>query len=347
MKALILAGGKGTRLRPLTVYTPKPIVPVVNRPFLLYQIEILRRAGIEDITLSLNYQPDKIRHLLGDGGEFGVNIDYVTEPQPMGTAGAYKYAVAPEDGPTIVLNGDILTDMVVKRVIDAHKDSGAAATICLAEVEDASSYGLVRTDTALNVTSFVEKPDADQLATESVNHINAGVYILEPSVLDLIQADANCSFEYEVFPKLLENESAFKAHVLEDEYWCDIGTPEKYLQAHMDFLGGRIRRFDIERETEDGEIATAASVDGKSVIADNCIIKPNAVIRNSVIGEGVQIEERAVIENSVIWPHTHISNNALVSGAVIAKSCYIGKNARVTAGSVLGDKSSLTDYTSV
>ncbi|MDH3492506.1 MAG: NDP-sugar synthase [Acidobacteriota bacterium] len=347
MKALILAGGKGTRLRPLTVYTPKPIVPVVNRPFLLYQVEILRRAGVKDIVLSLNYQPNKIQHELGDGSEYGVKLQYVTEPQPMGTAGAYRYASDDSDEATIVLNGDILTDLVVKTLIDDHMNSKADATICLKAVEDPAAFGSVDTDKDRRVTGFREKPKPEEISRDAENLINAGIYILDPKILDLIPKDTNCSFEYDVFPRILEKQYRFRGFDLKDSYWCDIGTPEKYLQAHGDFLAGRVRRFHIEQKSESADIATSAIVDSASVIGKDSIIKPSASVINSVIGKGVHVEERAVVKDSVIWAHSRISHSAEITGAVIAKGCYVGKNAIMSKGTVLGDKSSLTDYTKV
>jgi mannose-1-phosphate guanylyltransferase len=344
MQALILAGGKGTRLRPLTVYTPKPIVPFLNRPFLLYQIEILRRAGIENITLSLSYQPDKIEQILGDGSDYGVNLRFITEPSPMGTGGAYKFAAKDIRETTVVFNGDILTDLDVAGVIEYHKAQKAAATIVLAPVENPSAYGLVETDADGRVLRFREKPKPEELADLTTNTINAGVYILEPEVLDLIPAGENHSFEYNVFPDLLKNQKAFYAYTLKENYWRDIGNPESYLQGHMDFLSGRIKNFKLE-ESVRGEISHTALVDKTSIIAEDCIVKPNARIINSVIGRGVLIEEKAFIENSVVWSHTRISSNAEIHGAVIGRSCYIGKNTVVSAGAVLGDKTSLTDYT--
>jgi mannose-1-phosphate guanylyltransferase len=163
MQALILAGGKGTRLRPLTVYTPKPIVPVLNKPFLLYQIEILRRAGIKDITLSLSYQPDKIERLLGNGSEYGVNLRFITEPSPMGTGGAYKFAAEAIRETTVVFNGDILTDLDISKVVKFHTEKKAEATIVLTPVEDPSAYGLVETDNDLKVLRFREKPKPEEL----------------------------------------------------------------------------------------------------------------------------------------------------------------------------------------
>src|ERR1043165_2450068 len=194
MQALILAGGKGTRLRPLTVYTPKPIVPLVNRPFLLYQIDVLRKAGITDITLSLSYQPDKIEHLLGSGTDLGVNLRYVTEPSPMGTGGAYKFASSAIRETTVVFNGDILTDLDVGALIEFHHSKSAAATIALVPVEDPRRYGVIKTDEENKVLRFVEKPKTEELADLQTKTINAGIYVLEPEILDSIAEETNRSF---------------------------------------------------------------------------------------------------------------------------------------------------------
>ena len=346
MQALILAGGKGTRLRPLTVYTPKPIVPMVNRAFLLYQLEILARAGITDIVLSLSYQPDKIEDLLGDGSEFGVKLRFVTEPSPMGTGGAYKFAAKEIRETTVVLNGDILTDVDISSIVDFHREKKSEATIALVPVEDPSAYGLVETTDDGSVVRFLEKPKPEDLAGLNVNTINAGIYILEPSILDLIPKDENCSFEYNVFPSILEKKKKFHAYVLKDYYWRDIGNPASYLDAHHDFLSGKIKGFELQRKS-DSDVATAAVVDKFSVIGEGCVIKPQARILNSVLGPGVHVEEKAVIENSVIWSHTRISGFAEIRDAVVGRSCHIGKYVTVGKGSVLGDKTSLSDYTRV
>jgi len=346
MQALILAGGKGTRLRPLTVYTPKPIVPVLNRPFLLYQIEILRRAGIKDITLSLNYQPDKIEQQLGDGASCGVNLRYVTEPSPMGTGGAYKYAAERIRETTVVFNGDVLTDLDVFKVIGFHQQKKADATIVLTPVENPSAFGLVEIEADGRVSRFLEKPKPEEIANLTTNNINAGIYILEPGVLDLIPEGENTSFEYNVFPELLKREKEFFAFVMDVNYWRDIGTPASYLQAHHDFLSGQIKNFEIEKSAE-ADVATAAIIDKTSILGAGCIVKPNAKIINSVIGAGVHVEEKAVIENSVVWAHTRVSTQAQIRSAIVGRSCHIGRNASVTSGAVLGDKTSLTDYTRV
>jgi mannose-1-phosphate guanylyltransferase len=342
MQALILAGGKGTRLRPLTVYTPKPVVPICNRAFLLYQIETLRGAGITDITLSLSYQPSKIEQLLGDGGDFGVRLKYTTEPQPMGTAGAYKFAAEFINEPTVVFNGDVLTDLDLKKVIAEHKRRDATATIVLTPVDDPSSFGVVETDTEGRVLRFIEKPAPGEAPS---NNINAGTYVLEPHVLDLVPEGENYSFEYQLFPDLLKRGEKFYAHVPEKTYWLDIGTPARYLQAHHDLLAGLVGGIELKRRGGDFDAATAAEIDDRSLIADGCTIKPGAQVINSVLGEGVFIEEKARVENSVVWAHTRINAGAQVSGAIIGRSCYVGRSSLVGAGAVLGDKTSLTDYT--
>ena len=346
MQALILAGGKGTRLRPLTVYTPKPVVPVINRPFLLYQIEILQRSGITDITLSLSYQPDKIQQILGNGTDFGVNLRYITEPNPMGTGGAYKFAADALRETTIVFNGDILTNLDIGKVIEFHRSKNAAVTIALVPVDDPSRYGVVQTDGAGKVQRFIEKPQPTEFAELKINTINAGVYVIEPSILDIIAKGVNRSFEYDVFPDILKRELPFFGYVMKDEYWLDIGTPVSYLSAHHDFLSGRITGFEIEKNAA-SDVATKAEIDKMSVIGENCVVKPGARIINSVIGAGVHIEEKALIENSVIWSHTRISGAAEIRNAIIGRSCHIGRNAIVSEGAVLGDKTTLTDYTKV
>jgi NDP-sugar pyrophosphorylase family protein len=342
MQALILAGGKGTRLRPLTVYTPKPIVPICNRPFLLYQIDTLRAAGITDITLSLSYQPHKIEQQLGDGSDYGVKIKYTVEPQPMGTAGAYKFAEDLIREQTVVFNGDILTDLDLEAVIREHNERDAAATIVLAPVDNPSSYGLVETESDGRVRRFLEKPNADEI---SVNTINAGTYVLEPRILDYIPAGESYSFEYNLFPDLLARGERFFAHIPGNTYWLDIGTPARYLQAHHDLLAGRVGRIKIAERRGKFDSATVAEIDDVSIIADDCVIKPGAQIINSVLGQGCYIEEKARIEHSVIWPHTRVGAGAQVAHAVVGRGCHIGRSAQIGAGTVLGDKSSLTDYT--
>ncbi len=241
MQALILAGGKGTRLRPLTVYTPKPIVPVLNRPFLLYQIDILAKAGITEIVLSLSYQPDKIEDLLGDGSDYGVKLSYVTEPSPMGTGGAYKFAAEAIRETTVVFNGDILTDVDISSVIAFHREKNSEATLALVPVEDPSAYGLVETDAEQRIIRFLEKPKPEDIAKINVNTINAGIYVLEPSILDLIPKNENCSFEYNVFPSILEKQKQFYAYIIKEITGGILAIQRAILRPITIFFAGRSR----------------------------------------------------------------------------------------------------------
>jgi NDP-sugar pyrophosphorylase family protein len=345
MQALILAGGKGTRLRPLTLYTPKPIVPIGNRPFLLFQIEMLRRTGITDITLSLNYQPDKIEHILDDGSQFGVKIRYLTEPSPMGTAGGFRFAADYIKETAVVLNGDVLTDLDLGAVLREHKERNATASIYLTPVSNPSAYGLVETDFDGRIKRFLEKPKPEEINELGINTINAGVYVLEPKVLDYIPKGESYSFEYGLFPDLLRRGEPFFAHIPKDTYWLDIGTPSRYLQAHQDLLANKIKHFAPESRRGKYDAANDVQIDNKSLIADDCVFKPGVKIINSVLGQGVFVEEKAVIENSVIWSHARVNASATVSNAILGRGCHVGNHCIVGPGSVLGDKTALSDYT--
>jgi NDP-sugar pyrophosphorylase family protein len=212
----------------------------------------------------------------------------------------------------------------------------------LKPVDDPSKFGLVETDKRGEAKRFLEKPSPELLATLKTNTINAGVYVLEPSVLDSIPAGENRSFEYDVFPSLIDGGRPFFSHILNEEYWCDIGTPASYLQAHHDFLAGRVK-LSVEPQAA-SDVATKADIDGSSVLGEGCVIKPHAKIVNSVLGPGVHVDEKAQIANSVIWAHTRVSAAADIDGAVIGRSCYLGRNTTVRPGAVLGDKTSLPDY---
>lgn len=344
MHALILAGGRGTRLRPLTVYTPKPVVPVMNRPFLLYQIEILAKAGIRDITLSLSYQPDKIEDVLEDGSEYGVNLRFITEPAPLGTAGAYRFAADGIEETALVLNGDVLTDIDIAALLAFHREKSAEATIVLTPVADPSAYGLVETSVDGHVGRFLEKPRPEQLKDIKVNTINAGVYVLEPSILKMVPMGENSSFEYNVFPSILEKKKPFFAYVMDGKYWRDIGTPQSYLAAHHDFLDNKIAMLSANEQGDECEVATTAFVDKVSITGAGCVVKPGAKVVRSVVGPGVHVDEKAVIENSVIWSHTRVSGAAEIRDAIIGRGCHIGRNTVVGPGAVFGDKTTLPDY---
>jgi NDP-sugar pyrophosphorylase family protein len=341
MKGLILAGGKGTRLRPLTLNTPKPIVPVANAPFLLYQIDLMRGAGIDEVILSLSYQPRKIEDLLKDGADYGIGIRYAVEGTPLGTGGAFKNAEQHIDSTTVVFNGDVLTDLDLSAVIARHRKTGSVATIVLTPVENPSAYGLVETEADGTVRRFIEKPGPDEI---TCNTINAGVYILEPSVLSYMPKDEPYSFERGLFPTLLEKKEKVSAFVLEG-YWIDIGTPRKYLEVHHDILAGkfsskRVPVSQLDRST----LAAGTTVDTQSIIDVDVTIRSGVRIENSVIGHNCKIEEGAHIIDSVIWPGTTLDSASRIEGAIVGKGCYVGRSVTLRPGVVLGDKTVATDF---
>jgi NDP-sugar pyrophosphorylase family protein len=341
MKGLILAGGKGTRLRPLTLNTPKPIVPVANQPFLLYQIDLLRSGAIDDVILSLSYQPRKIEDLLKDGSDYGVTIHYAVEGSPLGTGGAFKNAERWIDSSTVVFNGDVLTALDLPAVIARHKQTGAAATLVLTPVENPSVYGLVETEADGRVRRFIEKPSASEI---TCNTINAGVYVLEPSVLRYMPQGEPYSFERGLFPTLLENRELVMSYVLEN-YWIDIGSPTKYLEVHHDILSGRFASPRVPRSSLDRALLPpGAIVDNKSIVDSDVTIRPGVRIENSVIGKNCKVEEGVHIVDSVIWPGSTLDAESRVSGAIVGKGCYVGRSAEVRNGAVLGDKTVATDF---
>jgi mannose-1-phosphate guanylyltransferase len=340
MQALILAGGKGTRLRPLTMHTPKPIVPIANRPLLLYQLELLKRAGIRDVILSLSYQPHKIEDKLGDGGDYRVRINYTVEAAPLGTAGAFRNAAGLIRETTVVLNGDVLTDIDLGEVLRLHHERQAAATIVLAPVPNPTDYGFVETDGENRVKRFVEKPEPEEVTADT---INAGIYVLEPRVLDYIPEGEPFMFEYGVFPKLLEADEAFYGYTW-DGYWRDVGSAPNYWQANMDVLAGRLRLLDREPAERGEKFDPSVEIDEQSVVDPSSTLKAGVQIINSVISRNCYIEERARIENSVVRGGTRIGPQAVLDGAVVGKSCHIGRAVMVTGSAVFGDKSVITDY---
>src|ERR671925_825160 len=241
MQALILAGGEGTRLRPLTSTVPKPVVPLVDRPFIRFMLDWLRSHGVDDVVMSCGHLASGVRNVLGDGSAFGIRLRYVEEPQPLGTGGALKYAEPLLGDRFLMLNGDVLTDIDLTAQLEQHERTGAIATLALTPVEDPSNYGLVRTADGGAVTEFVEKPSPDQIDT---NNISAGAYVLERSVLDLLEEDHPASIERDAFPRLVGQ--GLYGYV-SDGYWLDIGTPERYLEGTFDILEGTVATAVAER----------------------------------------------------------------------------------------------------
>ena len=350
MKAILLAGGKGTRLRPLTIHTPKPIVPIFSRPFLHYQIDLLKQVPeIDEVILSLNYQPRRIEEMFGDGADLGIKIRYVVEPVPLGTAGAIKYAGDKLTESVVVFNGDVMTQLDLAAVIRMHRERQARATIVLTPVDNPSAYGLVETDDQNNIRRFIEKPKPEEITT---NHINAGIYILEPDTFDRIPSEVPWSIERSYFPSLIERSETFVAYVY-NGYWIDIGTPEKYVQVHHDIMDGRFVAPPFAGLTSPGRfIAPDARIEDGATIEDPVFIDEGVLVKAgarigpyAVLGRQTQVEEEAVIEHAIVWPNCRVGSQASITDAVLGRQCHIGRNVSLNSGAVLGDKTTLTDFT--
>jgi len=325
------------------MHTPKPIVPIANRPFLLYQLELLKRADVRDVILSLSYQPQKIEDKLGDGTDYDVKISYTVEASPLGTAGAYRNAAGLIRETTVVFNGDVLTDIDINEVIRLHRERNAAATIVLTPVGNPTAYGLVETDGEDHVRRFLEKPKPEEVTCDT---INAGIYILEPRVLDYIPEGEPFMFEYGVFPQLLERREPFYAYTWRG-YWRDIGTASSYLQANMDVLAGKVDLLDRLPAERGEKFDETAEIDQTSIVDPSCTVKAGAQIINSVVGRNSYIEERARIENCVVRGGSRIGSGATLQGMVAGRSCHIGRSVTIAGGAVLGDKSVITDYSQI
>jgi mannose-1-phosphate guanylyltransferase len=323
MRAVVLVGGFGTRLRPLTLSTPKQMLPIVNRPMIERVLEQLSRHGIDDAVLSLGYRPDAFSDAYPDGICAGVRLHYAVEPEPLDTAGAIRFAAldAGIDERFVVVNGDVLTDLDVAALIDLHDARGAEGTIALHPVEDPSRYGVVPTTDDGHVVAFVEKPPRDEAPT---NLINAGTYVFEASVLDRIAGGRKVSVEREIFPAMVADRSlyAFDGQT----YWIDTGTPSEYLQAQLDLLEG------LRGPAEPGVDPTAV-IDG--VVTDSAIgprarVLPGATVERSVVMAGATICDRATVRDSVVGPDATVGE-----GATLERATVIGDGVTVDAGTTL------------
>jgi mannose-1-phosphate guanylyltransferase len=321
VQALVLVGGEGTRLRPLTSDVPKPAVTLVDRPFLAYAIEWLAAHGVDEVVLACGFLPQVLREALsGEEERTGVRITYVAEPQPLGTAGAIRFA-AEALGDRLgerffALNGDVLADLDLSALARAHAERGARATIGLYPVEDSSAYGLVRCDEEGRVLEFREKTG------EAVpGQINAGAYVLERSVLDPIPAGRAVSIEREVFPQLVGD--GLQALPL-DGYWMDIGTPERYLQASWDILEGRVETAVVATGpgslvAADAEVDAGARLGARAVVAPGCRIEAAAEVEESVLLDGCTVGEGARVERSILAPGASVAPGARLLGTVVGR----------------------------
>jgi len=321
MQAIVLVGGEGTRLRPLTANVPKPALTLVDRPFLAYMIEWLAGHGVTEVVLACGFLPDVLEAALsGEEERAGVRIRYVAEPEPLGTAGAIRFAADAlgeelEDR-FLALNGDVLTDLDLSALLRAHEGWNAAATIGLHAVEDSSAFGLVHSDAGGAVLEFLEKT-----GERKPGEVNAGMYVLQRSVLDLIAPGENVSIERDVFPRLVGE----GLHgLLLDGYWVDIGTPERYRQASWDILEGRVETR-VEPTAESvlvdpgAQVDSAAKIGPRAVVGPGCRVGAGAQILDSVVLDGCTVGENARVVDSILLPRAEVPSGALVEGAVAAE----------------------------
>jgi NDP-sugar pyrophosphorylase family protein len=346
MKAVILAGGEGTRLRPLTLSTPKPVVPVVDRPFLRHQLELLARAGVREVVFSVAYRPERVEAAFGDGRGLGVTIRYRVEESPLGTGGAVRHALDLLDERTVVLNGDVLTDVDLGALVARHEAEQASASILLTPVANPSAYGLVETDAAGRVLRFREKPKPDEITTDT---INAGIYVLETRVLDLIPQGVSHSIERGFFPALLARGDLVLGPVHRG-YWIDIGTPEKYLQVHRDVLHGR---FPVPLEAErvgggfvasSARIAPGAELEPPFFVGPGCDVAAGARVGpDAVLVADVRVGASAQVRDSVVWAGAELGAGCSVLSSLLGLGVSVGSHARLR-GVLLGEGSVVSDH---
>ena len=321
MKAVVLVGGFGTRLRPLTLTTPKQMLPIVDRPMIEHVISWLAEHGVDTAVLSLGYRPDAFLDAYPDGTCAGVELVYAVEPEPLDTAGAVRFAAeqAGIDDTFVVVNGDVLTDLDLARLWSFHRESGAEGTIALTPVDDPSRYGVVPIDDAGRVLEFVEKPPP---GTAPTNWINAGTYVLEPSVLSRIAADRRVSIERETFPAIVASQGLYAMQ--SDAYWIDAGVGPTYVQAQLDLVEGRRR-------------ATARA------IADDAALAAGAVVERSIAMHGAVVEHEAIVRESVLLPGSVIRSGAVIEASIIGPRAVIGAGAHVSDGTIVGDDAVVPD----
>lgn len=332
MKSIILVGGEGTRLRPLTYETPKQMLPLVGVPMIECVFTTLAEHGITDAVLSLGYLPDRFIEAYPGGVVAGVNVSYAVEPEPLDTAGAIRFAAnfADIDDTFLVVNGDVLTDLDITELIAFHRRNDAQATIALHEVEDPSRFGVVPTTPEGRVIAFVEKPPRDQAPT---NLINAGTYVFEPSVLKRIASTGRVSVERHTFPMLAAEGTLFAMH--DHAYWLDTGTPEAFLQANVDLMVGRVGGHGAKGVVDGSWREPSASVDASArvvnaVIDRQCVVGADVVLERSVLLPGAIIEQGAIVRSSIIGPGAAIGRYSTLDA-----TCVVGANVRVAPRSLL------------
>ena len=342
MKAVILAGGEGTRLRPLTSNQPKPMMPIANVPMMEHIVRLLAKHGFDDIVVTVAFLANHIRNYFGDGSDFDVQMRYATEESPLGTAGSVRNAMDELDETFLVISGDVLTDVDLSAFVEAHRKQQAFASIALKRVENPVEFGIVITREDGSIERFLEKPTWGEVFSDT---INTGIYVLEPGVFDHIPPDEVVDFSGDVFPSVLESGGKLYGHVL-DGYWEDVGTLEAYRTAHEDILDGRVEIDVPGFLVRDGvwlgenvDVSPDVVVEGPVLIGDNCRIETGAVLRPyTVLGDDVVVKAEAHIERTVVHDHVYLGPGTRVRGAVLGRSCDIRDSVRIEEGVVVGDE---------
>ena len=348
MKAVIMAGGEGTRLRPLTSNQPKPMLPLVNQPMMEHIVRLLKEHGFEEIVVTVAFMANAIRTYFGDGSEFGVRMVYATEETPLGTAGSVRNAMDELDERFLVISGDVLTDLDLSAVCQFHADRGALATIALKSMENPLEFGIVITREDGSIDRFLEKPTWGQVFSDT---INTGVYVLEPSIFDHIPAGESVDFSSDVFPKLLAEGHPLFGYVAEG-YWEDVGTLEAYVKAHMDVLNGKVevdipgfRLGDGIWLGEGTEVDPAAKIEGPCVIGDYTRVEAGAKLSEyTVLGDNVRVRSDAFVQRTIVHDNAYIGPSVRARGAVIGRSTELRQGARCEEGVVLGDECMIGEH---
>lgn len=348
MKAVILAGGEGTRLRPLTSNQPKPMMPLVNRPMMEHIVRLLAEHGFDDIVVTVAFLANQIRNYFGDGSEFDVRMRYATEDSPLGTAGSVRNAADELDDTFLVISGDVLTDIDLSAFVKRHRETGAFASIALERVQNPLEFGIVITKPDGSIERFLEKPTWGQVFSDT---INTGIYVLEPGVFDFIPEDEVVDFSSDVFPAVLDKGLRLQGEVV-DGYWEDVGTLESYIRAHADVLDGNVRVDIPGFELGDGvwlgegvDLDPEARVEGPVVIGDNCRIEAGVHLREyTVLGSDVVVKANAFLERAVCHDHVYVGPDTRLRGCVLGRSTDVRSRARVEEGVVIGDECFVGDH---
>jgi mannose-1-phosphate guanylyltransferase / phosphomannomutase len=341
MKAVVMAGGEGSRLRPLTLGRPKPMIPLVNKPVLSHILDLLKRHGITDVVITLQYLADRIKEYYGDGSALGLNITYSVEEVPLGTAGSVKQAAELLDDTFLVISGDAVTDYDLRSIINFHLEKRALATLTLARVPNPSDYGVVHTDQEGRIIRFYEKPGWSEVLSDTVN---TGIYMLEPEALDAVERGVVCDFGHDLFQQMLDEHKAILGYIAEG-YWTDIGQLEEYTRATSDMLHGRVRCESMGRSIGGNiwvggevDIAPDATLFGPIYLGSGVQIKGGVTIHGpTVIGDSGVVDTGATIERSILWRNCYIGERAEIRGAVIGSQSSIKANAILFEGVVASD----------